>query len=38
MEIWAPCAFLVRVIIIDFKLVKYMQFKEKDVFTFYLQY
>ena len=29
-----PCAFLVKVILIDFQLEKYMQFKEKDVYIF----
>ena len=30
--------FLVKVIIIDFHLEKYMQCKEKDVYNFFLQY
>ena len=29
-----PCAFLVKVIRIDFQLEKYMQCKEKDVYIF----
>ena len=33
-----PCAFLVKVILIDFQLEKYMQCKEKDVYNFFLQY
>ena len=38
-EIWAPvCIFLVKVILIDFQLEKYMQSMEKDVYNFYLQY
>ena len=32
------CAFLVKVILIDFQLEKYMQCKEKDVYNFCLQY
>ena len=31
-----PCAFLVRVILIDFQLEKYMQCKKKDVYNFFL--
>ena len=30
--------FLVKVILIDFQLEKHMQFKEKDVYNFFLQY
>ena len=30
--------FLVKVILIDFQLEKYMQYKEKDVYIFLLQY
>ena len=30
--------FLVKVILIDFQLEKYMQCKEKDVYNFFLQY
>ena len=30
--------FLVKVILIDFQLEKYMQCKEKDVYIFFLQY
>ena len=30
--------FLVKVILIDFQLEKYMQSKEKDVYNFLLQY
>ena len=30
--------FLVKVILIDFPLEKYMQCKEKDVYNFFLQY
>ena len=30
--------FLVKVILIDFQLDKYMQCKEKDVYNFFLQY
>ena len=30
--------FLVKVILIDFQLEKYMQSKEKDVYNFFLQY
>ena len=38
-EIWAPvCIFLVKVILINFQLEKYMQSKEKDVYIFFLQY
>ena len=39
-QIWAPmCFFLVKVILIDFQLEKYMQCKKKkDVFNFFLQY
>ena len=33
-----PCAFLVKMILIDFQLEKYMQFKEKDIKKFFLQY
>ena len=33
-----PCAFLSKVIHIDFKLEKYIQIKEKDVSNFLLQY
>ena len=33
-----PCALLVKVILIDFQLEKYMQFKEKDVYNFFLQF
>ena len=29
--------FIVKVILIDFQLEKYMQFKEKDVYNFFLQ-
>ena len=32
------CAFLVKVILINFKLEKYMQCKEKDVYNFFLPY
>ena len=30
--------FLVKVVLIDFQLDKYMQSKEKDVYNFFLQY
>ena len=30
--------FLVKVILVDFQLEKYMQCKEKDVYNFFLQY
>ena len=33
-----PCAFLVKVILINFQLEKYMQCKENDVYIFFLQY
>ena len=33
-----PCAFLVKVILIDFQPEKYMKCKEKDVYNFFLQY
>ena len=33
-----PCAFLVKVILVDIQLEKYMQFKEKYVYNFFLQY
>ena len=37
-EFGLPCAILVKVILIDFRLEKYMQCKEKDVYNFFLQF
>ena len=33
-----PCAFLVKVIFIDFQLEKHLQSQEKDVYNILLQY
>ena len=33
-----PRAFLVKMILIDFQLEKYVKYKKKDVYNFFLQY